>query len=153
MRPSLPEISGHELLTESQRVLDAATASLSTVVDHVESPRQLIETMRHQVELVQELIARERRLQQRAASQMLAPIDAVFELLEASGATLRKQAEALAAAGQALEQTARLVQTQAALFERATGALQEPADWARSAVGLERRAGGSGRRPDDASAG
>ena len=141
MRPSLPGFSGHELLNESQKVLDAATASLSTVADQLDSPGQLAETMRHQLELVQELIARERELQKHAASQVLAPIDAVFDLLETSGATLRKQAEALAAAGQALEETARLVQTQAGLFERATGLLREPADWARAAVGLDPRAG------------
>lgn len=139
-RPSLPGVGGHELLAASQKALDAAAASLSAVGDHVESPGQLVETMRHQLELVQELIARERRLQQQAASQTLAPFDAVFDLLESSGATMRKQAEALVAAGQALEETARLVETQAGLFERATGVLREPTDWARAAVGLEPRA-------------
>lgn len=139
MRPSLPGLSGHELLAESQKVLDAARASLSAAGDHVESPGQLVDTLRRQLELVQELINRERQLQQHAASQILAPVEAVFDLLETSGATLRKQAEALAAAGRALEETAALVESQAELFELATGLLREPVDRARSAVGLERR--------------
>ena len=119
--------------------MDAATGSLGSLGDHVTAPHELLETMRRQLELVQELINRERRLQSQAADQLLAPIDAAFNLLEASGETLRKQAEALDAAGQALEQSARLVTSQAELFERAIGVLREPSDRARAAIGLERR--------------
>jgi hypothetical protein len=36
------------------------------------------------------------------AGQLLAPVDAIFDLLEESGVILRRQAEALAAAGRAL---------------------------------------------------
>ena len=52
--------------------------------------------------------------------------------------TLRRQAEALETAGQALEETARLAKTQAELFERTISALREPAEIAKTAVGLER---------------
>lgn len=142
----VPELSGEELLAEWRKVLDAAAGSLSSIGDHVEAPRQLVESFRHQLVLVQELIARERKLQQQVASQLLAPIDAVFDLLEASGATLRKQAEALEAAGQALEESARLVETQASLFERAIGTLREPSDRARAAVGLKPRVRPDARR-------
>jgi hypothetical protein len=145
VRPQLPELSGHELLAEWRKVIDAATASLNSVGDHVEAP-QLVEAMRRQLELVQELVARERRLQQRAANQLLAPIDAVFDLLETSGVTLRKQAEALESAGQALEETAHLVKTQAELFERAIGAVREPSDRARAVAGLKPRARRSATR-------
>lgn len=143
MRPSLPELSGHELLAEWRKVMDAATGSLG---GHVAAPHELLETMRRQLELVQELINRERRLQSQAADQLLAPIDAAFNLLEASGETLRKQAEALDAAGQALEQSARLVTSQAELFERAIGALREPTDRARAAVGIKPRTDHRARR-------
>jgi ABC-type transporter Mla subunit MlaD len=146
VRPQLPELSGHELLAEWRKVMDAAAASLNSVGDHVEAPQQLVETMRRQLELVQELVARERRLQQQAASQLLAPIDAVFDLLETSGTTLRKQAEALESAGQALEESARLVKTQAELFERAIGALRGPSDRARAIAGLKPRASRSAPR-------
>ena len=107
------------------------------------SPRELLETMGRQVELVHELIEREQKLQKQAAGQLLAPIDAVFDLLEESGATLRKQAEALESAGQALEESARLFKTQAGLFERAVSTLRQPSDRARTVVGLEPRARGT----------
>jgi hypothetical protein len=118
--------------------MDATVGSLSSIGGQVEAPRQLVETMRRQLELVQDLVARERRLQRQAANQLLAPVDAVFDLLEATGETLRKQAEALEAAGQALEETARLVQAQAGLFERSIGTLRGPSDRARAVFGLER---------------
>ena len=140
MRPALPELSGQELIAEWRKVIDAAVGSLSSVGEHVEAPHQLVDPMRRQLELVEELIARERRLQRQAASQLLAPVDAVFELLEASTRTLRKQGEALEAAGRALEETAGLVKAQAALFEGAVGTLREPSDRARAAIGLEPRA-------------
>jgi hypothetical protein len=38
-------------------------------------------------------------------------VDAVFDLLEESGTTLRRQAEALEAAGRALEETAALMKS------------------------------------------
>jgi hypothetical protein len=134
----MPEApSGHELLREWRKVMDATISSLSSLGDQVGAPQQVLEAMRRQLELVQELIARERRLQKLAVSQLLAPVDAGFELLEASGATLRKQAEALGSAGQALEETARLVEAQAVLFERAVASLRGPSNRARSVFGLE----------------
>ena len=140
MRPALPELSGQELLAEWRKLLDAAAGSLSAVGDHVEAPRQLTDLMGHQLELVEELIARERALQKQAAGQLLAPLDAIFDLLDASTTTLRKQAEALESAGRALEESARLVKAQAGLFEAAIGTLREPSDRARAVIGLEPRA-------------
>ena len=64
--------------------------------------------MQRQLELVQEVIERERRLQTQLAGHLLAPVDVIFDLLEESGSMLRGQAEALEAAGRALEETARL---------------------------------------------
>ena len=63
------------------------------------------------------------------------PVDAVFDLLEESGATLRRQAEALEAAGGALEETAGLMKHQAELFERTIGTLRQPAELARGGRG------------------
>jgi hypothetical protein len=146
--PTPPDPGGHDLLADSRKVIDAAAASLSSIGGHIEAPTVLLDTMRRQAELLQDLIERERRFQKQAASQLLAPIDAVFDLLEASGATLRQQAEALEAAGQALEESARLVKAQASLFEQAIGTLREPSERARAIVGLEPRAGrGARRRP------
>jgi hypothetical protein len=95
--------------------------------------------MQRQIELLQEVIKRERALQRQIAGRILAPVDAIFDLVEESGAVLRRQAEALEAAGRALEDTARLVKTQAELFEHTLTTLREPTELAKAAAGLERR--------------
>jgi hypothetical protein len=104
--------------------------------------------MQRQLELVQEIIERERRLRRELAGSLIAPVDAAFDLLEESGATLRRQAEALEAAGRALEETAGLMKHQAELFERTIGTLRQPAQLAKAAAGLEQQPRRSdGRRP------
>ena len=85
------------------------------------------------------LIERERRMQKEFANRLLAPVEAVFDLLEETGRSLRRQAEALEAAGRALEETAGLALTQAELFERTIATLRKPAEGARAVAGLERR--------------
>ena len=142
----MPELSGRELLGEWRKLMDSMVASISSAGSHAELPRQLLEPMQRQLELVQEVIERERRLQKQLAGHVLSPIDAIFDLLAESGLMLRRQAEALEAAGQALEETAGLVKNQAELFERTIGALREPTELARAAAGLERRPRKSGGR-------
>jgi uncharacterized protein YukE len=152
----MPELGGQELLGEWRKVMDSLLASASSVGGRADITRQLLEPMQRQLELVQKVIERERRLQKRIAGVVLAPMDAVFDLLEESGVTLREQAEALQTAGRALEETAGLVKTQAELFERTIAALREPAERAKMVAGLprrERQSGGRGsRRPRSASA-
>jgi hypothetical protein len=86
---------------------------------------------------VQEVLERERRLQRELASRLLAPVDAIFDLLEQSGTTLRRQAETLESAGRGLEETAALMKSQAELFEQTIGALRQPAEAAKAAAGLD----------------
>ena len=85
------------------------------------------------------MLERERRLQREVLGCVFAPFDAIFDLLEQSGATIRQQAEALEQAAHALEDTAVLMKAQAELFERSIKTLREPADLARSVAGLEKR--------------
>ena len=96
-------------------------------------------------QLLHEVAELERRLQKELAGRMAAPFDAIFDLLEESGATLHSQAEALEAAGQALEEAAKLMKSQAELFERTVGTLRAPGELAKSAAGLERHVGHRGR--------
>ena len=126
--------------------MDSVIASAASVGGHAELPRQLLEPMQRQLELVQEVIERERRLQRQLAGQLLAPVDVIFDLLEETGLMLRRQADALEAAGRALEETAGLVKSQAELFERTIGALRGPAERARAAAGLDRQVRTSGGR-------
>jgi hypothetical protein len=111
----------------------------ASVTGRADLPRQLLEPMRRQLELVQELVERERRLQKEVASRLAAPVDAIFDLLEESGSALARQAEALEAAGRALEETAAVMKGQAALFEHTVARLREPAELAKAVAGLERR--------------
>jgi len=103
-------------------------------------PRQLLAPLQKQAELIQDVLERERRLQREVLGHAFAPFDAVFDLLEQSGATFRQQAEALEHAARALEETAVLMKAQAEIFERGVRALREPADLARTVAGLEPRA-------------
>jgi hypothetical protein len=135
----MPDLSGRELLGEWRKMMDSVVASAASVGGRTEIPRQLLEPMQRQVELLQEVIERERAIQRQVAGRVLAPVDAIFDLVEESGHVLRQQAEALEEAGRALEDTARLVKTQAELFERVVGALREPTELAKVAAGLERR--------------
>ena len=97
------------------------------------------ELLRECQRLMEGMVERERRLQSELAGYAFAPVDAVFDLLEESGSTLRRQAEALEAAGRALEETAALMKHQAELFERTIGTLRQPAKLARAASGARPR--------------
>jgi hypothetical protein len=132
----VPELSGRELLNEWRQLMDSVVGS---VAGRTDLPGELLRAMQRQLELAQELIERERGLQGEVASRLLAPVDAVFDLLEETGATLRRQAEALEAAGRALEETAGLMKGQAELFERTVGTLRQPAEVAKGAIGAQRR--------------
>lgn len=142
----MPDLGGRELLGEWRKLMDSMVSSAPSLGGRTEIPRQLLEPMQRQVELLQEVIERERALQRQIAGRVLAPVDAIFDLIEESGQVLRQQAEALESAGRALEETARLVKTEAELFERAIGALREPTELAKVAAGLERRPAKRARR-------
>ena len=119
--------------------MESLVASAGSVAGRAEVPHQLLEPMQRQVELLQEIVERERKLQREVAGRLLAPADAIFDLLAESAVALRKQAETLEVAGRALEESAGLVKAQAELFERAVGTLREPTELAKSAAGLKRR--------------
>jgi hypothetical protein len=119
--------------------MESLVSSAASVAGHADLPRQLVEPMQRQLELLEQVVERERQLQREVAGRLAAPFDAVFDLLEGSAVTLGKQADALEAAGQALQETARLVKSQADLFERTVGLMREPTELAKAAAGVERR--------------
>jgi hypothetical protein len=100
-------------------------------------------------QMLHEVMERERRLQRELAGRLAAPFDAIFDLLEQSGATLHSQAEALESAGRALEEAATLMKSQAELFERTVETLRAPAELAKSAAGVERHQRVAHRDPDE----
>lgn len=129
--------NGPDLLHEWQRHMSELVGSLaaagSTVV-----PRQLLEPMQRQLELTRGLVERERRLQQQLAEQLVAPVDAIFDLLHDSAAMLHSQAESLQAAARALDETAGLMKLQAERFEQTVDTLRAPLERAKSAAGIRR---------------
>jgi hypothetical protein len=141
----MPELSGHELLDEWRQLMDSVIASAASVAGRSELPRELLKASQRQVELLQEVIERERKLQGELVARVVAPVDAVFDLLEETGVTLRRQAEALESAGRALEETAGLMKHQSERFERTISALRQPTDMAKAAAGAKPRPKKKGR--------
>ncbi len=141
----MPEISGREIIREWRKLTDAMVEALSSVAGRPEVPHQVADAMQRQLELVQDLIDRERRLQAEVAELLIAPSDIAFDLLEQSGTTVRRQAEALQAAGDALRETAALMESQAELFEQTIGRLRAPTKAARAVLGTERPSSRSAR--------
>ena len=142
----MPELSGRELLHEWRQLMESVIASAASAAGSSDLPHDLLEATQRQLELVQDVIERERRLQKDLTGRLVAPADAIFDLLEQTGATLRRQAEALEAAGRALEETAGLMKREAELFERTISTLRQPAELAKAAAGLRPRKGES-RKP------
>ena len=155
----MPDLGARDLLREWQKAVDAVVSSASSAAGRAPIPSQLTEVLQRQVELIEEVLERERRLQRDVARRLVAPVDVVFDLLENSASAMRGQAEAIEAAGLALAETAALMRQQAELFERTLGGLREPAELAKAAAGLERKpraaraARGAGRSPGGRSRG
>jgi len=135
----MPDTGGRDLVREWQEAMQSVVSSAASVAGRSALPRQLIAPMQRQLDLVQELFERERRFQQDLLARTFAPFDAVFDLLEQSGAALRRQAEALQESARALEQAAAMMEVQADLFEHTIHTLREPAEIAKAAAGVKRR--------------
>src|SRR3954449_13423476 len=124
----MADLSGRDLLQEWRGLMESLFTSAGSVAGRAELPRQIVEPMERQLELLTEIVERERRLQGQLVGTLAAPLDAVFDLLEQSATTLGKQADALEAAGSALQETAGLVKRQAELFEDTLGTLRAPSE-------------------------
>ena len=135
----MPESGGRDLLKEWQEAMQSVVSSAASAAGRSALPRQLITPMQRQLDLVQELFERERKFQRDLLARTFAPFDAVFDLLEQSGAALHRQAEALQESARALEQAAAMMEVQADLFERTIRTLREPAEIAKSVTGVKRR--------------
>lgn len=123
---------------EWRRLFETVVASAASVAERRELPRDLLRVVRDQAALVQGVLEREQTLQRLIGSRVIEPVEAGFDLLEQSAATLRHQAETLGSAARALEETAELMAQQADLFERTIHTLRQPLALARSAAGVQR---------------
>jgi hypothetical protein len=133
------EPEGHDLVREWRAAMQAVLSAAGSVAGRAELPRQLTAPMQRQAELLHEILERERRLQDEILGRAFAPIDAVFDLLEQSGAAFRQQSAALSESARALEQAAELMRTQAELYERTIRTLRRPSQIAKSAAGIKER--------------
>jgi hypothetical protein len=127
-----------DLLREWQAAMQSLVSAATGAAGRAELPRQLLAPMQRQVELVEELLARERRAQGELLAKAFAPFDAIFDLLEQSGAALHKQAEALNESARALQQAAKMMEVQAQQFERTIKMMRQPAELAKAATGVQR---------------
>jgi hypothetical protein len=130
---------GLDLLREWQQSMRSLA---STVAGHADLPAQILTPMHRQAELVQEILERERRLQEELVARAFVPFDAVFDLLEQSAGALHRQAEALTESARALEQAAAMMETQAELFERTIAVMRQPGE-------IVKRAAGGPRAPEE----
>jgi hypothetical protein len=133
----MPE--GRDILREWQNAMQSIASAARGAAGQSELPKALLTPMQRQLELLQEVVERERRLQAEIVGHVLDPFDAVFDLLEESGKTFRAQAEALEEASAALGQTAQLMQTQAEIYDSTIRAMRGPASVARRVAGAEPR--------------
>ncbi len=133
MTDRMPNLGGHDLLREWQAAIGtlASAAGRSSAV-----PRQLLAPLQRQIELVEQVLERERRLQRDLLTRAFAPLDALFDLLEQSAGALRSQSAALSESARALEQAAEMMQVQAKPFERTIGVLREPEEIVKRTAGL-----------------
>ena len=139
-------MTDRDLLHEWQAAMQSVARTIaSTAGGGSDAARQLLSPLQRQAELLQEILETERRRQREILGRALQPLDAVFDLLEQSGAAMRGQAEAMEHAAEALEQTAVLMKTQAELFERTIQVLREPSRRLESAAGIEPRKGSAKR--------
>jgi hypothetical protein len=132
-----------DILRDWEDAMQSIAGTARAAAGRSELPKALLTPMQRQLELLQEVVERERNLQAEVFGHLLEPIDAVFDLLEESGKTFRAQADALEEASAALEQTAKLMQTQAEIYEGTIRALREPAELARKLAGAKPRKRGS----------
>jgi len=137
---------GRDLLHDWQDAMQSIVSAAKGAAGGSELPKAMLAPMQRQLELVQEVVERERKLQGEVFGHLLDPIDAVFDLLEESGKTFRAQADALEEASAALGQTAKLMQTQAEIYEGTIKALREPADLARRVAGAKPKSKERGSR-------
>jgi hypothetical protein len=86
---------GRDILREWQDAMQTLASTAKSAAGRSELPKQLLSPMQRQLELLQEIVERERRLQSEIVGRLLEPVDSLFDLLEQSGATFRKQSEAL----------------------------------------------------------
>ena len=133
----MSESGGHDLIGEWRAAMQSVLAAAGAAAGRAELPRQLTAPMQRQLELMHELVERQRRLQDEILGRAFAPVDAIFDLLEQSGAAIRQQAEALTESARALEQAAELMRAQAELYERTIRTLRKPSQIAKSAAGLK----------------
>ena len=129
---------GKDILREWEDAMRTLASTARSAAGRSELPKQLLTPMQRQLELLQEIVERERKLQGDILGRLLEPVDAVFDLLEQSSGTFRKQSEALEQASEALGETARLMQTQAELFEKTIKLMREPTELAKSAAGVDK---------------
>jgi MbeD/MobD like len=147
--PLMAQPPVEDLLRQWKAAMQSVISAVGSAAGGSDAARQLVAPMRRQTELLEQALEQLQEVQRDAVNRAFKPVDAMFDLLERSGAMLREQADALEQAAQALERAAGLIRLQAELFETSTRTVRKPADVLKSAAGSRRRSGRSTGASDD----
>ena len=116
----MPDLDARELLREWEKLMRSVAGTATSVPKDVWDAQQ--------------------RVQRELVGRVVAPFDALFDMLGQSASTLRSQAEALEAAGGALQDAGRLMQSQAELFERTVQAMRQRTELVKAVAALDAQA-------------
>jgi len=144
--------SGREVLEEWRGLMESAVSSAASAAGRPDLPRELLGAMQNQMALMQRVVDRERLQGSELAARVLAPLDAVFDLLEEGGATLRREAKAAAGLDRRVRKArSGTAEKRGGTDERSSGATKPRSSAAKRASGDKQasggtRAGAAGRR-------
>jgi ABC-type transporter Mla subunit MlaD len=96
----------------------------AAVTSQTEAAGPLFTAMQRQAELCERGLRGQMEVQQELLQRLLAPINALLDVLEQASTALRSQAQALKDASTSFERVAELLESQATLFEHATSAIR-----------------------------
>jgi len=137
-KPTSSDTDPLELLRQWRDSLQSVAVSAASLPGLAKVPQPLVDSMERQLELLEAVFERERRLQRELVERTMAPVEAILDMLEQSAAALHRQAEALSESAGALHQASEMIESQAGLFERTIEKLREPAEFMKSNAGGQR---------------
>jgi methyl-accepting chemotaxis protein len=138
-----------DLVREWQAAMQSVISAVGSAAGRSDAARQMLAPMERQVELLEQALEHQQKIQRDLVDRAFKPVDAMFDLLERSGSMMHEQAEALEQAAQAVERAAGLIRRQAELFETSTRTVRKPAGVLKSAAGSGRLSGRSSGASED----
>jgi hypothetical protein len=115
-----------DILRAWRDVIVQLRSASSSVVGESELARKLFTPMRLQAELFEQALTQQAELQDETVRRLVAPMNALVDVLDQAVTSFRAQAKALEAAASSFAQAAALMEKQASLTETARDAFRGP---------------------------